>query len=528
MNEIINKTGNVIQKIIWGILVAMFGILSIFNILGTTKIDIKVNGYKEYAEYSLNNILMIILYVVTIFAILYIIDRYTKLLKMDTKKFANIATIYVIVIGIAYIVMARAYPISDQSVVQRIASSFLDGDYSELTGEGYLVAYPQQLGIIGIIQIIYYIFGKDNYIAIMLFNVLAMAGIFNMLYKILTKMTDNIRIHNLYWVMVFGCFPLIFYSFFVYGTIFGLFFSLVGFYNLILAKENGKILNFVISFLAFCMGTISKSNCLIFVIAAVLVTLFYGIKEQKLKYVVFSIILMGALMAPKCVNLYYAKKANVTISKGVPAKCFIAMGLQKGTKELGCGVDGWYNAYNLTTFINAGRDSEKASEIAGENISERLSEFKSKPLEFVDFAKNKITTQWCEPTFQTFWMLQAMDNHAEWSKVAESIEKGKANKIIFVIMKLYLIFIWLGNLAYLIAKRKQLTIWNLLLQVAVLGGFIFHFLWEGKALYIMPYYVISFVAGVQGMYMLYEKIKIETLNIQEQNKKAVSEVNHKS
>ena len=66
------------------------------------------------------------------------------------------------------------------------------------------------------------------------------------------------------------------------------------------------------------MGTISKSNCLIFVIAAVLVTLFYGIKEQKLKYVVFSIILMGALMAPKCVNLYYAKKANVTISKGVP------------------------------------------------------------------------------------------------------------------------------------------------------------------------------------------------------------------
>ena len=76
----------------------------------------------------------------------------------------------------------------------------------------------------------------------------------------------------------------------MYGTIFGLFFSLVGFYNLILAKENGKILNFVISFLAFCMGTISKSNCLIFVIAAVLVTLFYGIKEQKLKYVVFSII----------------------------------------------------------------------------------------------------------------------------------------------------------------------------------------------------------------------------------------------
>ena len=178
MNAIINKTGNIIQKIIWGILVAMFGILSIFNILGTTKIDIKVNDYKEYAEYSLNNILMIILYVVTIFAILYIIDRYTKLLKMDTKKFANIATI-------------------------------------------------------GIIQIIYYIFGKDNYIAIMLFNVLAMAGIFNMLYKILTKMTDNIRIHNLYWVMVFGCFPLIFYSFFVYGTIFGLFFSLVGFYNLI-------------------------------------------------------------------------------------------------------------------------------------------------------------------------------------------------------------------------------------------------------------------------------------------------------
>ena len=182
-------------------------------------------------------------------------------------------------------------------------------------------------------------------------------------------------------------------------------------------------------------------------------------------------------------------------------------GIAEGYKELGCGVDGWYNAYNLTTFVNAGRDSEKASEIAGENISERLSEFKSKPLEFVDFAKNKITTQWCEPTFQTFWMLQAMDNHAEWSKVAKSIEKGKANKNHIrnneTISYIYLA--WKPCIPY--SKRKQLTIWNLLLQVSVLGGFIFHFLWEGKALYIMPYYVISFVAGVQGMYMLYEKIK---------------------
>lgn len=38
MNAIINKTGNVIQKIIWGILVAMFGILSIFNILEQQKL----------------------------------------------------------------------------------------------------------------------------------------------------------------------------------------------------------------------------------------------------------------------------------------------------------------------------------------------------------------------------------------------------------------------------------------------------------------------------------------------------------
>ena len=99
-------------------------------------------------------------------------------------------------------------------------------------------------------------------------------------------------------------------------------------------------------------------------------------------------------------------------------------------------------------------------------------------------------------------MAGVTNNHDEWSGVAKQVHTGFINVLLQIIMKIYLVLIWLGNLIYLIARRKELTIWNMMIPIAVLGGFVFHFLWEGKALYIMPYYAISFVAGVQGVYFL--------------------------
>ena len=507
MNKLIDKVGNVIQKIIWILLVGVMGLLAILNILGTTRIDTKLNGYHEYANYNIEIIFIVLSYLVLFFVVIFIIDQRIGIEKIKTSKIMKIALIYVVAVGVFYILITRGKPINDQFIVQSEAAKFLQGDYQALKKGGYLASYPQQLGIISIFQIIYGIFGKENYTVIMLINVLCVAGIFYFLYKILTKMTDKVKIHNLYWIMVFGAFPIIFYSFFVYGTIIGLLFALIGFYYLLKFKDKPKVHYYIITFISLALSAICKSNYLICVIAAVLVLLFYAIREKKGVFILLSLVLALSLMAPKAINLYYEKKSGIEVQSGVPATCFIAMGLQKGDKKSACGADGWYNGYNLGTYNGAGGDSEKADRIAKENINKRVAEFKKSPIEFLSFAKNKITTQYCEPTFQVFWMAGVTNNHDEWSGVAKQVHTGFINVLLQIIMKIYLVLIWLGNLIYLIARRKKLTIWNMMIPIAVLGGFVFHFLWEGKALYIMPYYAISFVAGVQGVYFLYEKIK---------------------
>lgn len=213
MNKLIDKVGNVIQKIIWILLVGVMGLLAILNILGTTRIDTKLNGYHEYANYNIEIIFIVLSYLVLFFVVIFIIDQRIGIEKIKTSKIMKIALIYVVAVGVFYILITRGKPINDQFIVQSEAAKFLQGDYQALKKGGYLASYPQQLGIISIFQIIYGIFGKENYTVIMLINVLCVAGIFYFLYKILTKMTDKVKIHNLYWIMVFGAFPIIFTAF---------------------------------------------------------------------------------------------------------------------------------------------------------------------------------------------------------------------------------------------------------------------------------------------------------------------------
>lgn len=74
MNKLIDKVGNVIQKIIWILLVGVMGLLAILNILGTTRIDTKLNGYHEYANYNIEIIFIVLSYLVLFFVVIFIID----------------------------------------------------------------------------------------------------------------------------------------------------------------------------------------------------------------------------------------------------------------------------------------------------------------------------------------------------------------------------------------------------------------------------------------------------------------------
>lgn len=502
MQTAVDKGSKIIIKTIMWILIAIYGFISIQSIIGTTHIDMNLNGFKEYAVLKMDNLLLTVILAAIFLAVIILIDYIFGIENINTPKLKSGVTIFVIAAGIVWVLMMRGYPVDDQTIVQRSAADFIEGNYSTLEKGEYLYKFPHQLGITFIFECMYRIFGPKNYQAIMVLNVIMAAGVLNNLFKILAMRTDNKNVHNMYWIMSAGCLQLVFYTFFVYGTIIGLFFMTGGLYLLMKYYQSGKYRYYILGFLALAFAIIAKSNFQIFLIAVFLVMIFAAIKDKKYKEIIFAFVLLLALASPNLIKEHYEQRSGIESSKGTPASLFIAMGLQEGNKESGCGADGWYNAYNSATMNSVECDYDEANDIGKENIAGRMKEFAKNPGTAVGFAFEKIVTQWNEPTFQTFWMLKIRDNHDEISEVADSLLYGDANKVLQKYMKIYLIFIWVGSFIYYYVNRKEMDIWKLLTGIVVIGGFIFHLFWEGKALYIMPYFVMSMATGSQGVLIL--------------------------
>ena len=145
-------------------------------------------------------------------------------------------------------------------------------------------------------------------------------------------------------------------------------------------------------------------------------------------------------------------------------------------------------------------DLKEADKIAKKEIYMRLSDFKNNPETIIPFFGEKTVTQWCEPSFQVFWMPTAQKNHGKLSKTGKSLLYGKLSDILQIYMRFFILLVYLGNIFYYVvnARRKK---FNLLFicGITVIGGFLFHMIWEAKALYIMPYMIFSIPCGVIGL-----------------------------
>lgn len=479
----------------------LYGFLTFINLIWTTYISTTKNDYHEFPYWTFDNIFITVLLFLAVLLILFLIETYFGISNISTQKLRIIATAFVFTMGILWIFMSKTFPVHDQSIVSNAAGNFIDGNYSSLSPGKYLQRCTHQLGIVWIFQIIYSLVGKNSYIFIMLLNVMLLCGIYNLLFMILKRFTDSIRIQNLYWLIAFFNFAPIFYCTFVYGTIIGLFFVMVAIYFLISFIDNKNFFCFGTCFLLFALACIAKSNYKICVIAAVIVLVFKAIQDKKLFFAPFAIIIALSMFVPTCINMYYSSVSEIKVGKGSPASLWFAMGLQEGP----CG-NGWYNRYVFTTYNAANGNYNKANELAKEKISNSLSTFRDKPSYAAKFFFDKTLSQWNDPSFQSLWMSDYCKNHYEKvSKVTESIYRGPLNKIFLKMMDMVTLMIWLGNTVFYFRKRKYLSIEQLLLGIIFIGGFIFHFFWEAKSLYIMPYFIFSMLGGVAGIDLIFQK-----------------------
>ena len=332
---------------------------------------------------------------------------------------------FVFGLGILLILFGRTVPAADALSVYNAAAEWILGNTDIIHPTvSYLSYYPQQIGLMAFLELLLRIWNLTGLSVpawhfIKLVYVCLLCGAVWFQYLSLQYLwPENYKnISCCYLVLVCCNLPMIMYSSFVYGEIPSFAALSVGWYLLLRLLGSSSpdssyrdnvspggsyriIFTGFGSILFLTLSVMLRKNSLIPVIAVLLVLLFEALRPGRNGKMRLGLLIMAVCLAVTSVGILpliqkcYEKKAGNTLSSGVTAMSYLAMGMQEASR--GCG---WYNGFNIDTYDTAGMDTAIANEISRLAIDERLTYFREHPGYTADFYLHKHLSQWTDGTY---------------------------------------------------------------------------------------------------------------------------------
>lgn len=317
---------------------------------------------------------------------------------------------FVFGLGILLILFGRTVPAADALSVYNAAAEWILGNTDIIHPTvSYLSYYPQQIGLMAFWELLLRIWNLTGLSVpawhfIKLVYVCLLCGAIWFQYLSLQYLwPENYKnISCCYLVLVCCNLPMIMYSSFVYGEIPSFAALSVGCYLLLrlLGSSSRILFTGFGSILFLTLSVMLRKNSLIPVIAVLLVLLFEALRPGRNGKMRLGLLIMAVCLAVTSVGILplvqkcYEKKAGNTLSSGVTAMSYLAMGMQEASR--GCG---WYNGFNIDTYDTAGMDTALANEISRLAIDERLTYFREHPGYTADFYLHKHLSQWADGTY---------------------------------------------------------------------------------------------------------------------------------
>ena len=355
---------------------------------------------------------------------------------------------FVFGLGILLILFGRTVPAADALSVYNAAAEWILGNTDIIHPTvSYLSYYPQQIGLMAFLELLLRIWNLTglsvpawHFIKLVYVCLLCGAIWFQHLSLQYLWPENYKKISCCYLVLVCCNLPMIMYSSFVYGEIPSFAALSVGCYLLLRLLGSGSpggsyrdnvspggssrdcvsrsdapsvsahgpaphllcrmFFTGFGSILFLTLSVMLRKNSLIPVIAVLLVLLFEALRPGRNGKMRLGLLIMAVCLAVTSVGILplvqkcYEKKAGNTLSSGVTAMSYLAMGMQEASR--GCG---WYNGFNIDTYDTAGMDTAIANEISRQAIDERLTYFREHPGYTADFYLHKHLSQWADGTY---------------------------------------------------------------------------------------------------------------------------------
>ncbi len=485
-------------------MIAVMLFLFIGSMLGTSDMSMDHPSLEmvlfENDNLPLNMVFLILFFSLGMGLIL-VLRRLGWLERLTSARLSWILLAWVFVMGSLWVIQSMSAPTHDSQIVTHAGVAIANGDISVLD-KAYFTRFPFQLGYVFWTELWARAFGlnEGTYIFMEFVNVLCLA-FGEMALVRLTERLFNKREVTFATALTLALFiqPMIFCTF-LYGTMPGFCFAAWSVLLFVRYLQTDKWQYIIGAGLALAISVALKLNNLILLVAMVIILLIHVLKKKSLRRLISVAILLVMVLTLKNVGLWhYEASTGKDFGDGIPMTSWMAMGLNDAVS-----APGWYSyEYTIGNFNSVDGDTDAANKKSIEEIKERADYFLKNPNEAKSFFSKKILSQWNEPTYQSLWNNQVRGQYmdkfgfAEWAC-------GEGEYTVKAWMDLGVQFIFFGMLAAVVflfisqcknkseRREDESALW--LIPLCILGGFIYHALFEGKSQYVITYvtYMIPF------------------------------------
>lgn len=480
--------------------------LTFIAICGTVDMNMN-NSMLENVEFHNDNFLFNILMLFVFALVIYLYRKLTC--KVNVWIPIAVCCVFVLTVGTIWVFSSQSAPTHDSLIVSRAAYNASIGDYSSLSAD-YFKRFPFQLGYVMFSEIIIKLFKTgDNYLSVEVVNVVCLAISYFSILISTRKIFKNDSVTKILALLLTACMPPILFCTFTYGNIPGLMFASLSIWQYIEIKDKNKLksaVHIILSALFMGIAVCIKKNFMIAAAALIIIASVEFLRRRKLQNIICILLcVLSIIGCTKAVTSYYEKKTNMSFGDGIPMVSWLSMGLNESTI-----APGWYNGkYTVTNFHYHNMDSKLAAEASKEEIKTRREIFSNDKVYRNDFFSKKIASQWNEPSYQSIWTNQVRGRYGEMGKWASYV-CGDGESKIKGYMNLYQQFIFVMTaLSCLIILKKYRDINAALFPAIIIGGFLYHLLFEAKSQYSISYFVLMIPLAALALEEIFTRIDLK-------------------
>lgn len=219
---------------------------------------------------------------------------------------------------------------------------------------------------------------------------------------------------------------------------------------------------------------------------------------KLLGFAAVSVLLSVLLL--RAVIMQYELRAGVKLTGDVSMLARLVMGLQRGGAEAG-----WFNRYT-ERFFPLDITAQQEFEIASADLAARLHEMEANPGMALAFFKDKLLSQWLEPSYGAMWYGDLCAHSGALGETTKAIflDGGAVRRALEGYMAVFqkMIYLLFAVGLFGLARQRRAAGAALALVLSAIGGCLYHMIFEAKAQYLYMYIMLMMPVAARGLCMI--------------------------